>query len=79
MPSRDEVEQVRKKVESDLLKRPGVTGVDVGYKIVNGQSTDQLAIIVYVENKRDVAAADTIPKEIQGMPTDVVERRYTLH
>jgi len=57
----------------------GVTGVDIGPKLVNGQPTAQTSIRVYVEKKRDVPPEQAIPKEIQGVPTDVIERRYVLH
>ncbi len=56
-----------------------MTGVDVGPKYVNGRRTDELAIRVYVEKKSDVAAADAIPEEIEGVPTDVIERTFVLH
>jgi hypothetical protein len=79
MKSQDEIEAIRKQAEPDLLKLPGVTGVDTGPKIVNGQPTKQTAIRVYVENKSDVPPEQTIPKEIQGVPTDVIERRFVLH
>jgi bacillopeptidase F (M6 metalloprotease family) len=75
----EKVRKVRQAVEADLLKLPGVVGVDVGYKIVKGQKTAQLAIRVYVSKKQGVARELAIPKEIQGVPTDVIERRYVLH
>ncbi len=79
MPTLDEVGPAKAKAEARLLKLPGVTGVGVGYKRVGGKKTDTLAIIVYVECKRDVASEHAIPKEIEGTPTDVVERRFVLH
>lgn len=43
-----ELEKVRK----DWLKRDGVTAVDVGYKISEGEITNDLAIRVHVERKK---------------------------
>ena len=77
--SLDEIRRVKREVEAELLKLPGVTGVDVGPKSVGGRKTGQLAIRVYVEKKRDVPQDQSIPTEIQGVPTDVVERRFVLH
>lgn len=77
--SLDEVRRVRADAERDLLKLPGVTGVDVGYKRVGGKITRTPAILVYVKKKRDVPAQEAIPKQIQGIPTDVVERSFELH
>ena len=65
-------------MEADLLQRPGVAGIDIGYKTVEGEKTDTLAIVVYVAEKRDVPPDERIPQEIQGIPTDVVVRRFKL-
>ena len=39
----DEIRDLKRSVEQELLSRPGITGVDVGYKYVGGQRTDDLA------------------------------------
>lgn len=75
----ERIQRVKEEAEQELLKIPGVTGVDVGNKYVNGEKTDTIAIRVYVERKRDVPPDSAIPKEIQGIPTDVIERKYVLH
>ena len=75
----ERIRKIKKRVEADLLKIPGVTGVDVGRKIVGGRKTDTLAIRVYVEKKRDVPKIELIPSEIEGIPTDVIERKFVLH
>ncbi len=77
--SLEEIRRIKERAEADLLRRPGVTGVDIGPKIVNGQDTGQQAIRVYVSNKHDVPENETIPQEIDGVPTDVIERVYKLH
>lgn len=79
------VRRVKKAVEDDLLALPGVVGVDVGRKIVDGVKTEIVAIRVYVEQKapasgpRALAREELVPVEIEGVPTDVVERRFHLH
>ncbi len=40
------------KVRKDWLKRPGVTAVDVGYRISGGKITDDLAIRVHLKRKK---------------------------
>lgn len=62
--------------EQDLLKLPGVNAVDVGYKYVDGKKTDEIAIRVHVSKKENVAEGETIPKEINGIKTDVIEGTY---
>jgi hypothetical protein len=79
MPSLEDVRRIKEAHEHDLLKVPGVTGVDVGYKMVGGQQTDVLAIRVYVARKIDPPPDQRIPAEIEGVPTDVIERRFELH
>ena len=43
MKKLDEVRRVKEGVEKELLTLPGVTGVDIGKKIVGGEKTDELA------------------------------------
>ncbi len=75
-----QLRRAKEAAETDLLSRPGVTGVDIGYKEVGGKPTDQLAIRVLVEKKRrEVPAAQRVPAEIGGFPTDVIERKFELH
>ena len=74
-----EVRRVKEEQLDKLLNRPGVTGVGVGYKYVGGQRTDEVAIQVFVENKRDVAKGQAIPREVDGVRTDVIEREIVLH
>lgn len=80
MKALPEIVSIKEKAEQELLKRPGVTGVDVGYKYVGGKPTDQIAIRVHVsKKKRTVAQNEMIPAEIDGVPTDVIERTFELH
>ena len=77
-----EIRRIKQEVETELLKLPGVTGVDIGYRIVGGAETGELAIRVYVAEKKApeaVPASERIPETIQDIPTDVIERRFLLH
>jgi hypothetical protein len=70
-----EIRPIKQDREAGLLKQAGVTGVDVGYKYVDGKKTDELSIRVYVEEKKaeqDVPANERIPKTIKGVKTDVI-------
>ena len=68
------------RVEDQLLALPGVVGVDVGYKEVQGRRTERVAIRVYVsEKRRNVPAPEMVPATIDGAPTDVVERVPEVH
>src|SRR3954468_20045079 len=79
MPSVDELIAIKQQVEEHYLGQPGVTAVDVGYKEVRGQLTDEVAIRVHVSSKRDdVPEDERVPPDIEGAVTDVLERRYEL-
>lgn len=73
------------KVRKQWLRRPGVTGVDVGYKISGNKLTDQLAVRVHVKRKlddtvveRDKEAFSTKrkPGKCGAFPVDVIEAEY---
>lgn len=79
MASVGELIAIKERVEAEYLGRPGVTGIDVGYKEVGGERTDQVAIRVHVGQKSDdVPAAERVPADIEGAGTDVLERTYEL-
>lgn len=78
MKNTAEIRPAKQAAEADLLKRPGVTGVDIGRKYVRGEKTDELAIRVYVEKKGDVAEKDKVPETIEGVRTDVIQRKFVL-
>lgn len=73
------IRQVKERIESEWLKRPGVTGIDIGNKIINGKKTDTLAIRILVKEKKDVPPEWAIPPDIEGIPTDVIQRSFRLH
>ena len=48
----------------------------VGHKVVGGKKTDELAIAVFVDEKKkleDLAGREIIPTEIEGVRTDVAQ------
>lgn len=65
--------------QDTLLDKQNVVGVAVGYKNATGENTGDVAVVVLVEQKKPLAALtaqDVIPKELEGMKTDVVEVGY---
>ncbi len=74
--STDQAFQAQALVQDDLLTKSNVVGVAVGFKESEGVVTDEISVVVLVEQKKPLAAltpADIVPKEIDGMRTDVVE------
>lgn len=72
----ERLRQIKTAAEDDLLSRPGVTAVDVGYKFVNGRKTDEIVIRIHVAEKKDVPADQQLPSQIQGVKTDIIQNRF---
>lgn len=70
------VQDAKTKNKKKILKRKNVVGVGVGYKICQDIPTDRESVVVLVEKKvpsAQLKKKDAIPKEIDGIPTDVIE------
>jgi hypothetical protein len=74
----ERLRQVRNAAEKAILQRPGVTGIDIGYKYVAGRRTDKIVIRVHVAEKKDVPIAERIPAAIDGIETDVIQSNNVL-
>lgn len=67
---------IKEKVKDELLSRANVIGVGIGFKQVEGQKTNQVALVVLVTRKvpaASLARRDRLPLEIEGVPVDVQE------
>ncbi len=62
--------EIKQRFETDTLKLPGVTGVDLG-QAAGGAKT----LRVYVASR---ASAPRLPEQVEGMPVEIVERRFGL-
>jgi len=72
----DQVRAIKAKYEQELLSKPNVVGLGIGYREVEGQMTDQVGLIVMVRRKvprAQLAPQEVIPAQIEGIPTDVRE------
>ncbi|HEY5598877.1 MAG TPA: hypothetical protein VIK47_08750 [Kiloniellales bacterium] len=61
-------------------QRANVTGIDIGYKYDAGVRTDEVAVRIHVREKIPSAAlnaAEAFPKDIDGVPVDVIQGHYT--
>ena len=62
--------------ETELLKKPNVVGVGVGFRQIGGKPTRDVAIVVMVKVKlpaADLQPQDSLPDQIEGIPVDVQE------
>ena len=70
------IEKYRRIVERNrdfILSKEGVVSFGIGFKHVAGKKTDELCLMIHVDNKQKVARKNKIPKTIEGVPTDVRE------
>jgi hypothetical protein len=59
----------------------GVHYVDIGYKYVGGKFTEQLAMRLHVQEKKNpdrLSSAQLLPKTVNGLPTDVIQSNRRL-
>ncbi len=74
MAAMEQILQVKKKAQTDLMKKNNVIGVGVGFKETKKQTTGDLSLVILVTNKLGasrLAGKDVIPEEIDGIATDV--------
>jgi len=77
--SESQLQQAYEEAREAYIEREDVTGVDIGYKYVDGRRTDDIVIRIHVEKKREfVPEAEMFPKEINGITVDVIQGVYGL-
>lgn len=72
----EEAKTAKDQYKQELMGKPNVVGVGVGYKIVAGQQTDVPCVIVFVTQKvaaESLSRKQLVPEEVAKVPTDVVE------
>ena len=72
----ERVKEIKKIHEVELMSKPNVVGVGIGFRQEGGMRTDKLALVIMVERKlpaSQLAPRDLIPAEIEGVPIDVQE------
>jgi hypothetical protein len=75
LPS-EEINQVKEDSKESLLAKQNVVGVGVGYKVKQGQRSDEMAVVVLVSQKLPLPALQPemiLPKLINGVKIDVIE------
>lgn len=68
------ISDIQVRYSDDLMKKAHVIGTALGYRQKNNQPTDELVLVVLVDQKipaSDLAPQDLIPSEIEGVPVDV--------
>ncbi|WP_260735074.1 trypsin-like serine protease [Tunturiibacter lichenicola] len=76
MPDYQQLVKVKEDAETRLRAIPGVHAVGISKKSVRGKSTDELAIAVFLVDKKPLerlSPEEVIPPEIDGFKTDVIQ------
>lgn len=68
--------EVKRRHEKELMRKPNVVAVGVGFRLRGGVRSDEVCIVVSVKHK--VAAGqlkrgEAVPASLEGVPVDVVE------
>ena len=69
-------QEVKRRHEAELLRKPNVVAVGIGFKTHGGQRTDEVSIVVSVTAKvanSQLKPGDQLPTSLEGVPVDVVE------
>jgi hypothetical protein len=72
----EEVKRAKERFERELLRKANVVGLAVGRKVVGGQETDELCVVVLVRRKlpeEELRPRDIVPRRVDDVRTDVVE------
>ena len=70
----ERLKRVKAAHQEMLMRKPNVVGVGIGYAHRGESVTDQLALVVMVNQKLPqdaLAEEDMIPRELDGIPVDV--------
>jgi hypothetical protein len=68
--------QVKEENKEQLLSKPNVVGVGVGYREVAGVQTGELSVVVMVRNKLPVAGlepGELLPQRLDNIDVDVIQ------
>lgn len=71
-----EITAIQEKYIDELMAYPNVVGVGVGYRQHGNETTDELSLIVLVDEKLPVAQLapeHILPTELEGITVDVQE------
>lgn len=73
---RAKIAAIQERHDACLMRFPNVVGTGIGYRKRNGQITDELCLVVMVDQKlkrSDLPDDAILPSKLDGVPVDVVE------
>ncbi len=72
----EKAQGVKRAYEGELMSKANVVGLGIGLRERGGMRTDTVVLAVMVKQKvprAQLAEADVVPSEIEGVPVDVQE------
>ena len=69
-------QDVKRRHEAGLLRKPNVVAVGIGYRTRGGQPTEEICLVVSVKAKVPadrLKRSEALPASIDGVPIDVVD------
>ena len=72
----EEARIAKSKFQAEILARPNVVGLGLGYRVQGSRVTDELSVVVMVRTKLppvSLLPEEMIPHELAGVRTDVIE------
>jgi hypothetical protein len=76
MPETGEVFQIKEQHKAQIMEKPNVVGVGIGYRTVGRRETDELSVVALVRQKVPTAgltAEELLPRQVNGVPVDVIQ------
>lgn len=76
MSDYETIKQAKSAHQEMIFRKPNVVGVGIGYKVSGKKVTNELSLVVLVEQKVPLSALSEealIPREVAGVRTDVVQ------
>ena len=71
-----EIAAIQARHDASLMRYPHVVGTGIGYRRRDGQTTEELCLVVMVNQKlerSELPAHAILPRELDGAPVDVVD------
>jgi hypothetical protein len=76
MEEREPIREAKEKSKAEILSKPNVVGVGVGFKEKDGKLTDEVVVVALVRDKVPKAGLkprELVPQRVDGVQTDVIQ------
>jgi hypothetical protein len=67
---------VKRRYEAELLRKPNVVAVGVGFRTRSGQPTAEVCVVISVTRKipaKELKRSEVLPAALEDVPVDIIE------